>query len=87
MSDKKKVILIRNDYSMEVEIVSIFRVHDIEYVVYSVDITDELCDIYVGRIGKDASGKDIIINIDNEFEKKNMHSLVDKILKKSRGMK
>lgn len=87
MSDRKKITLITDNYCIDVEIVSMFRIKDKEYVIYCVDNGNELSDVYVGVVSKDVNGNDIILGIENEIEKKNMYSLVDNILKKSRVIK
>ena len=81
------ITLITDNYCMDVEIISMFRIKDNEYVIYCINNNDELSDVYVGRVGKDLNGNDIIFNIDNEIERKNIINLVDNVLKKSRVIK
>jgi len=87
MSNRKKITLITDNYCMDVEIISIFRIKDKEYVIYCVDNMDGLSDVYVGGISKDNNGNDIIVSMDSEIEKKNMNYLVDNVLKRSRVIK
>ena len=87
MDNRRKITLITDNCCMDVEVVSMFRIKDKEYIIYCLDKLDELCDVYVGRIGKDMNGNDIIVSIDNEIERKNMNSLVDNVLMGRRTFK
>ena len=61
MDNRRKITLITDNYCMDVDVVSIFRIKNKEYVIYCVDKSDELSDVYVGIIAKDMNGNEVLL--------------------------
>lgn len=83
MNDKKTFIVQdENGIQSIAEILTILMIDGIKYVVYTVNNTEENKDVYASRVIKKQDGTDTIVSIDDEEEKKNVFSIIEKIINK-----
>lgn len=83
MNDKKTFIVQdENGIQSIAEILTILMIDGIKYVVYTINNTEENKDVYASRVIKKQDGTDTIVSIDDEEEKKNIFSIIEKIINK-----
>lgn len=69
--------------TMTAELLTIVEIDGIEYVVYTIDATEEESDVFVARVVKDLEGNDNIVSIENEEERAKVFEVVQKMINES----
>lgn len=79
MNNKLKVVD-ENQKEHDIEIITVFKHNDIEYVLYSIDNEDDTANICVSRLETDEKGYNIFKDITDEEEKKEIDNQVKDIM-------
>lgn len=69
------------------DILTILKIDDFKYIVYSLDTSVSNCDVFVSKIVKDKDGIDMIVNIDSKLEKEKVFDVVFRMINDGVGVK
>ena len=69
--------------TMIAEVLTIVEIDGIEYVVYSIDASEEDSDVYVARVYVDSEGNDNIVSIEDDEERAKVFEVVQKMINES----
>ena len=79
--DKKFKITDEQNIEREANLITIFENEGKEYAVYSIDRDAETVNIFVSIIEKDASGNDVLKDIESPEEKAKVDNIVKELIK------
>ena len=79
--DKKFKITDEQNIEREANLITVFECEAKEYAVYSIDRDAETVNIFVSRIEKDASGIDMLKDIEDPNEKQKVDNIVKELIK------
>lgn len=84
MDTTKRYFKVENDNGeiKDAELLSVFSKNDKEYAIYSIDKGDNTSDLFASIIVSDENGKDKLVNIEDESEKKEIINMIKEILSK-----
>jgi len=64
----------------EAEVITVLEADDKKYIVYSLDVDADNCDVLVSRLIENEDGTSIIEDINDEEERNKIHNIVDELL-------
>ena len=82
-TDIKAKVLDENGNTVEADVIDIIEVDGKEYLLYSVDVNEEECDLYINRIVKNSNGEDDIIPIEDEEEKRRVFGILKDLMEET----
>ena len=82
-TDIKAKVLDENGNTVEADVIDIIEVDGKEYLLYSVDVNEEECDLYINRIVKNSNGEDDIIPIEDEEEKRRVFEILKDLMEET----
>lgn len=74
-------IIDENNVEREATVITVIEVDGKDYLVYSIDRDHENVNIFASLLKKDASGNDIIVDIEDENEKSKVNKVVREVIK------
>ena len=83
--DEIQTFIVEDEFgrTMTAEVLTIVEIDGIEYVVYSIDVSEEDSDVYVARVVVDADGNDNIVSIEDDEERAKVFEVVQKMINES----
>ncbi len=78
--NEKFTIIDEFNNEKEAEVITVLEADDKKYVVYSLDVDADNCDVLVSRLIDNEDGTSIVEDIDDEEERTKIHNIVNELL-------
>lgn len=85
-NNDKFTIIDEFDNEREAEVVTTFELDGKNYVVYSLDVDSDNCDVLVSELVMNDDGTATVKDIDSEEEKNKLHGIVNELLNNQEGV-
>ncbi len=79
MKENQKIEIIVDGVARLAEVVDIIQYNENEYALYSIINDEETSDLFVSKIKHDEAGNDILVDIEDAEEKRQVFDIVSKM--------